>query len=106
MIPSGFLDDVKEHGLRLKVRENKWDTIYHFYPVYIKKKVYRLDLIEIESMPGGDRDKYRKWGETIGYDKVDKKEYGAAIRTILFLHGTTGRRSDYGDHRITTTFIQ
>ena len=75
MIPSGFLDDVKEHGLRLKVRENKWDTIYHFYPVYIKKKVYRLDLIEIESMPGGDRDKYRKWGETIGYDKVDKEEY-------------------------------
>lgn len=67
------LDDVKKRGIRLKVSEDRWRTCYHYYPVYITKKVYRLDLIEVETLEGGNRDEYRKWGETIGRDYHDNE---------------------------------
>ncbi len=69
------LEDVKEHGIRLEVSKDRWKTFYHYYPVHISKKVYRLDLISSETVEGGDREKYRSWGETIGYDSVDNETY-------------------------------
>lgn len=71
----GNLDDVKEHGIRLEINADRWRTFYHYYPVNIIKKVYRLDLIETETVEGGNRDMYRKWGETIGHDWQDNETY-------------------------------
>ena len=50
------LEDVKEHGIRLEVSKDRWKTHYHYYPVHISKKVYRLDLISSETVEGGDRE--------------------------------------------------
>ena len=67
------LDDVKENGLRLPIEDNEFRKDYHFYhwyPVSICKKTYRLDLIEMESIPGGDR-KNNPYEPIIKVDYVD-----------------------------------
>lgn len=69
------LEGVKERGIRLEINSDRWRTVYHYYPVNIIKKVYRLDLIETATVEGGNRDMYRKWGETIGHDYQDNESY-------------------------------
>ena len=75
LVPPGDLDRVKERGLKLEVWDDRFKTVYHLYPVAITKRVYRLDLIETDTVPGGDRNEYRKWGDTIGYDDIEKESY-------------------------------
>ena len=66
------IDRTKEIGLKLQIDENVWgDKYYHLYPCTIRKETYRLELINTEDVPGGDRMNvsYRK-GE-IAYDRED-----------------------------------
>lgn len=69
------IDRVKKQGLCLEVLNDCHKTVYHLYPVAITKNTYRLDLIETETVPGGDRNEYRSWGQTIGYDRLDKDDH-------------------------------
>lgn len=69
------LEEVKEHGIKIEVSKDRWRTYYHYYPVRIIKKEYSLNLIGTDTIEGGNRDKYRKWGETIGLDYTDNESY-------------------------------
>lgn len=72
------LENVKENGLRLEVYDEKFRddrTVYHFYPVSIRKMTYQLTLTEVDTIEGGDRKKQEKWGQLIGYDSYDNHEY-------------------------------
>ena len=60
----GFLKYCKEYGLKLQTREKYGTTYYHLYPCTIRKVVYRLEPIEITTLPGCER-------KDIGYDTYD-----------------------------------
>ena len=66
------IDRVKEQGLCLEILDDRYKTVYHMYPVAITKNIYRLDLIETETVQGGDRSSH--WGQTIGHFRCEKDE--------------------------------
>lgn len=71
------IENTKKYGLSLEV-EGKWrdEVRHHLYPVSIRKCVYRLDLIEIETVEGGDRSDpmLYKHGE-VGLEVDDLHDY-------------------------------
>ena len=72
---SGLLDSVKKNGLRLEAWQNNWDESYHYYPVSIRKETYKLELIDVSSVEGGGREEEIKWGQKIGYDRVEREKH-------------------------------
>ena len=72
------LENVKESGLRLEIYDEGFRddiTVYHFYPVSIRKMTYQLTLTEVDTIEGGDRKEKAKYEGIIGYDSYDHHEY-------------------------------
>ena len=60
-----LVEKTQKYGLSLEVDRDRWNTIYYrLYPCAIRKIVYRLEPIEIMSLPGCER-------KNIGYDRHD-----------------------------------
>ena len=62
------IDKIKGEGLRIIVKEDRYKTVWHLYPVSLKKCVYRLEPISEEPIEGGDRDYQNRYSNKIGYD--------------------------------------
>lgn len=67
------VDKTKIYGLKLKVNEDTFGTIYyHLYPCSIRKITYKLTPIEIETIKGGDRSNPMLYKPNeIGYDYIE-----------------------------------
>lgn len=68
------LDEVLKNGLRLRCEDPEFRddiSVWHWYPVYITKKTYRLDLIGSETMVGGDRSNRPGWEDEIKKETID-----------------------------------
>ena len=57
------VENVKERGLRLHVKDNiHGDGIFHYYPVSIRKEVYTMKLSEVTVFKGGgDKIESKTW---------------------------------------------
>lgn len=73
-IDEAFVKEVQENGLRLRIENPNFRddvSVWHWYPVSICKKVYRLDLIEVQTMEGGDRSDRPGWESLIKHESID-----------------------------------
>lgn len=68
------LEGIKNKGLRLRIENKEFREdigVWHWYPVAISKKVYRLDLIEVQTLEGGDRSNRPSWENVIEKEVID-----------------------------------
>ena len=68
------LEGIRNKGLRLRIEDPKFRDdigVWHWYPASIRKKVYRLDLIEVQTMEGGDRSDRPSWENIIEKEVIN-----------------------------------
>jgi hypothetical protein len=74
-ISESNIEEVQTNGLRLLVvsHHDGFDdyAIWHTYPVSIQMRKYRLDLISISLLEGGDRSNRPGWEDEILSDRFD-----------------------------------
>lgn len=63
-----LVERTQRYGLELEVDKDNYGVIYYrLYPCTIRRVVYKLEPIEITSLPGCDR-------KDIGYDEFDSSD--------------------------------
>jgi len=73
-IDKEYVKDIQARGLRLKIENPEFRDdvgVWHWYPVTIVKKTYRLDLIETQTVDGGDRSNRPGWEDEIKHESID-----------------------------------
>ena len=70
------VDKTKKLGLRIEIIKNdRGHILYHLYPCKIRKETYRLEPINTEEVPGGDRMDVPYDRGRVGYGWIDNDDY-------------------------------